>query len=180
MLLDRTRSLLLVIDVQERLAPAIAEGGARIARTRLLLEGAGHLEVPVVVTEQYPKGLGPTVADLRPLPEGSRLFEKITFSAMREAAVADHLAARGREQIVLCGMESHVCVLQTALDLLARGYRVFVVADACGSRRPQSHELALARLRQEGARAVNVEMVLFEWLERAGSDLFRTVSRLIR
>jgi len=180
LLLDRTRSLLLVIDVQERLAPAIAEGGARIARTRLLLEGARRLEVPVLATEQYPKGLGRTVADLLPWPAGTEVFEKIAFSAVREPAFADRLAARERDQIVLCGMESHVCVLQTALDLLARGFAVFAVADACGSRRPESHELALARLRQEGARVVNAEMVLFEWLERAGTQTFRAISRLVK
>ncbi len=180
MLLDRRRSLLLIIDVQEKLAPAIAEGVARIARTRLLLEGARRLEVPVLATEQYPKGLGHTVADLLPFPEGTERFEKIAFSAMRDAAFAGHLASRGREQILLCGMETHVCVMQTALDLLARGYAVFAVADACGSRRETSHQLGLARLRQEGARIVDSEMVLFEWLEEAGSDTFRAISRLIK
>ncbi len=180
MLLDRRRALLLVVDVQRKLAPAIAGGEAAIARTRLLLEGARRLEVPVLATEQYPRGLGATVEELLPWPEDTAVFEKIGFSAMRDAAFADHLAARGREQIVICGMESHVCVLQTALDLLARGHAVFVAADACGSRHPRSHELALARLRQEGARVVDSEMVLFEWLEEAGTDSFRAISRLIK
>ncbi len=180
MLLDRHRSLLLVIDVQRRLAPAIAGADARVARTRLLLEGARRLAVPVLATEQYPKGLGTTVSELLPWPDGTAVFEKIAFSALRDPAFAAHLATLDREQIVICGMESHVCVLQTALDLLARGYAVFAVADACGSRRTESHELAMARLRQEGARVVDGEMVLFEWLEEAGTDTFRSVSRLIK
>lgn len=184
MLMRTERSRLLVIDLQERLTPAIPAADAAIARTRTLIAAAEALGVPVDVTEQYPKGLGATIAPIREaLPDGAQVHEKITFSALRDPAFAAHLKAgrtRGRDQIVICGAEAHVCVLQTALDLVSTGYGVFLVADAIASRLPASVDLAIARARQAGCVVVNAEMVVFEWMERAGTDTFRAVSKLIK
>lgn len=180
MLLDRDRSALLVVDVQERLAPAMAESEAVVGRVRLLLEAAGRLGVPAVVSEQYPKGLGGTLEELRPLLEKADVIAKTVFSCAREPRYLEALRSRDRSQVVICGMETHVCVLQTALDLKGHGFDVHVVADAVGSRRPASRELGLARMRHAGCVIVESEMVVFEWLRAAGTDEFRELSRLIR
>jgi nicotinamidase-related amidase len=141
-LLQRDRSALVVIDMQERLMPAIADADAVTRAAGILIEASRQLEVPVVVTEQYPKGLGPTVdAIASRLPNGAAVVEKMTFSAARNldfASRIDELRAAGRDHIVLCGVESHVCVMQTAADLGAEGCTVHIVADACSSRAPAS------------------------------------------
>ena len=183
-LLRRDRSALAVIDMQERLMPAIADADAVTRAAGILIEAARHLEVPVVVTEQYPKGLGPTVdAIAGRLPNGAPVVSKMTFSAVRNrdfAAHLDGLKAGGRDHIVVCGVESHVCVMQTAADLGAEGYTVHIVTDACGSRAPTSKEAALARFAALDISCVSAEMVLFEWLEAAGTPEFKAVSRLVK
>ncbi len=180
MLLQADQSSLLVVDIQERLAPAIADREVLIARTATLIEGAGQLGVPILVSEQYPKGLGHTVAALAPLLETERTITKTHFSCMREPGFADRMRQTGRKQTVVVGMEAHVCVLQTVLDLLAQRFDVFVVADAIGARTAESKSLAIERMRTAGASVVTVEMVLFEWLERADRPEFRPLSSLIR
>ena len=184
MLIEADRSILLIVDLQERLIPAIHAGDAVTERARILIRAADALEIPVEVTEQYPRGLGPTVAPIRDiLPETAMIHEKITFSAQRKPAFAAHFALlrdSGRDQIVVAGAEAHVCVLQTALDQQAQGYQIFLVADAVGSRAPESRDLAIERARQAGCIVANTEMVVFEWMERAGNDTFRALSRLIR
>ena len=183
-LLQRDRSALVVIDMQERLMPAIADADAVTRAAGILIEASRQLEVPVVVTEQYPKGLGPTVdAIASRLPNGAAVVEKMTFSAARNfdfASRIDELRAAGRDHIVLCGVESHVCVMQTAADLGAEGCIVHIVADACSSRAPASKEAALARFGALGISRVTTEMVLFEWLEAAGTPEFKAVSRLVK
>ncbi len=180
MLMERARALLLVVDVQERLVPAMTEAAAMLANSALLLRGAGRLGVPVLASEQYPQGLGPTVPELvELLPENARLA-KTDFACAADPGIAGRLAASGRDQIVICGIESHVCVLQTALGLKAAGYLPFVAADATASRRAESKAVALDRLRANGVEVVTAEMVLFEWLGRAATDEFRELSRLIR
>lgn len=180
MLLARERSLLLVIDFQERLLPAIEEGEARLARARLLLEVARLLAVPVLASEQYPKGLGPTVAALRERLAAEEIRSKLCFSCAREEGLRDAVAASGRDQLLLVGVETHVCVLQTALDFHARGLAVFVVADATGSRDGERRRLGLERMRQEEIRIVHSEMAAFEWLRRTGTDTFRRVAPLLK
>ena len=164
--------------------PAIADRDAVTHAAGILIEAARQLEVPVVVTEQYPKGLGPTVDAIAGLlPNGAPVVEKTTFSAARNVDFASRLAglkAEGRDHIVICGVESHVCVMQTAADLDAQGYAVHIVADACGSRAPASKETALARFGALGISRVSTEMVLFEWLEVAGTLEFKAVSRLVK
>lgn len=176
MLIKSEQSLLLLIDLQERLAPAINDVEAVLRHNVWLLEVAQRLAVPVGATVQYPSGLGPMVDDLSTRIPPGQVVEKMHFSAVADACLAG-IPEFSRRQIVLTGTETHVCVLQTALDLLARGKEVFIVAEAVGSRRPEDRALALERLRQEGCRIVSREMVAFEWLRRAGSETFRQISR---
>lgn len=180
MLMHADAAALLVVDIQSRLAPAVADAEHIIARTRLLLDVATRLGVPVLVSEQYPQGLGHTDEHLGQLPRHATVVAKLTFSCCGEPRFLGHLERLGRRQIVICGMEAHVCVLQTALDLRERGHDVFVVDDAVGSRRERSKTLGLERMRDRGVDIVDSEMVVFEWAGRAGTDEFRELSRLIR
>lgn len=175
MLIDKQQALLLVIDVQEKLVPAILDAEGLQQRLRWLIGACRDLTLPIVFSEQYPRGLGHTLDALRQQAPEAPVVEKQHFSCVR----ADCLdtAMLGRQQFVLCGMESHVCVLQTAMDLLGLDKEVFVVADAIGSRHGLDHQLALDRLRSAGAQIVSREMVLFELLEQAGSDAFRQASK---
>ncbi len=176
MLIKSSQSMLLLIDLQERLAPAIHEIDAVLRHNLWLVEVAQRLGVPVAATVQYPAGLGPMAPALTALVPGEYVVEKICFSAVADGCL-QALPAFSRRQVVLTGTETHVCVLQTALDLLACGKEVFIVAEAVGSRRPTDKALALERLRQAGCQIVSREMVAFEWLHRAGTDVFRQISR---
>jgi nicotinamidase-related amidase len=175
-LLDAARSVLLVVDVQERLHPAIHEADAVLAHALWLVRLAKRLDVPVLASEQYPEGLGPTVAPLRAElpPDGIR--SKRHFSCVADGCLADH-PAWARHQFVVCGTEAHVCVLQTVLDLRQTGREVYVVGEAVSSRAPRSKALALERMRRNDIEIVNGEMVGFEWLRRAGDDRFRGILR---
>ena len=177
MLMDAERSLLLIVDVQEKLVPAIHGHEDVLAACHWLLGVAAELEVPVLASEQYPRGLGHTLPELAErLPAGA-VHEKLEFSCAAAESCRRAFAAADRPQVVIAGIEAHVCVLQTALGLLADDREVFVVAEAVGSRRPADRELALERMRQAGVAVVSREMVAFEWLHRAGTDAFRAVSR---
>lgn len=176
-LIRRDNSFLLLIDIQERLAPAIDQGRAVIDQNQWLLKIASELSVPVVVTEQYPKGLGHTVADLSALLEEALVLEKTHFSAFAEPAIAERLQNLQRKQVVITGTEAHVCVLQTAIDMQAAGFQVFIVEGAVGSRREQDKKLALERMRQAGCVIVSSEMVAFEWLHKSATDEFRRISK---
>ncbi|MDA0218008.1 MAG: hydrolase [Proteobacteria bacterium] len=180
MRMEARRSALVLIDLQERLMPAIEGGPGVVERCAILLQAARRLDVPVLATRQYPRGLGALVAPFDEALRPRECHDKLAFSAFAEDPARAALRDLGRDCFVLAGVEAHVCVLQTALDLLGEGYGVAIVADAVSSRTGQSRELALARLRANGALIVNAEMVLFEWLERAGTDAFRDLSPLIR
>lgn len=180
MLVDRARSQLLVVDVQERLLPAMAEPDQVSRGCALLMTAAARLDIPITVSEQYPKGLGPTVPALAELVPENRVLAKLDFSCAADPAIRDRLETEGRPQIVVAGIEAHVCVLMTAMQLVEAGHEVFVVADAVSSRRQGSADLALDRLRAAGVSAVNAEMVLFEWLRRAGTEEFKEISKLIK
>jgi nicotinamidase-related amidase len=167
-------SALVVIDIQERLAAAMSARESVVRATGVLLEAAGRLGIPVMLTEQYPKGLGPTAAEvLGKLPDGSIRVEKTCFSASSSLMLT-------RPQVVLAGMEAHVCVLQTALELAAGGLEVFVAADAVCSRTEFNCSNALARMQSVGVVITNTESVLFEWLRDAAHEHFRALSKLIR
>jgi nicotinamidase-related amidase len=180
MLLKSDESQLLIVDVQERLLPAMADSAAVLKGCTILLEAAAKLGIPILVSEQYPKGLGHTVAEVAALAPNGGIREKIAFSCAADQGLAETLEARGRRQVVVAGIEAHVCVLQTAMMLREQGYEVFVAADAVSSRLPGSVDLALARLRQSGITVGNCEMVLFEWLGQAGTPEFKEISKLIR
>src|SRR5690348_13457968 len=170
--IDRERSALLVIDFQQRLMPAIAEGGTAVANARRLLQGAEMLAIPILFTEHNAGGLGPTVAELADFAKGC-VAHKITFDACRMAGFLDRLGDRG--DVVVAGCEAHVCVMQTALGLLDAGRRVYLVRDAVASRRAESKETAVARLAKHGAEIVTAEMVIFEWLGSAEHPRFREI-----
>jgi nicotinamidase-related amidase len=180
MLLERAKSQVLLVDMQERLVPAIAGAAELIAACRVLLQAAAGLGLPLTVSEQYPKGLGPTVEALADLAPPARRFAKLEFSCCANPGLREQLSQAGRGQVVLAGVEAHVCVLQTALELLDAGYAVHVVTDAVASRRAESRAVALDRLARAGATPVTVEMVLFEWLRSAAAPEFRAISALIR
>ncbi len=176
-------SVLAIIDVQERLAAVMPPGAraAMFANTRILLAAAARLGIPVLVTEQYPKGLGSTAVELAEmLPAGTPRMEKTCFSSAGAEAFSAALEASGRAQVILAGMEAHVCVLQSALDLRAVRPEIFVVADACCSRNPQNHSNAMERLRAAGVVVTNTESVVFEWLRDARHEQFRAISALLR
>lgn len=175
-LISPEQSMLLHVDLQERLMPVISGGAEAVANAVWLTRIARRLNVPVGATVQYPQGLGPTVAALAELLAADETVEKIHFSAVREGCL-ERLKGIERAQIVVTGSETHVCVLQTVLDLHALGKQVFVVADAVGSRRPTDRGLALDRMRDAGVSVVSREMVAFEWLQRGATDSFREISR---
>ena len=174
-LMNVKRSRLVIIDFQARLMPAIHDGPRLVANAGRLVAAAKLLEVPIVMTEQNPAGLGATVPELA---EAAATIAKMTFDSCGAPDFIDAIA--GDEDLILCGCEAHVCVGQTALSLLAHKRRVLVVQDAVGSRAPESKEVALRRLERNGAEIVTTEMVLFEWLRSAEHPQFRTVSKLIR
>ncbi len=175
-------SLLVIIDVQQKLTLAMPTGVRErvIARINVLLTAANTLSIPVVVTEQYPKGLGKTEATLNEqFSDSVEIIEKTSFSAMNTVDFADYVEQQGRKQIVLVGMETHVCILQTALDMRAAGLDVIVVEDGVSSRSKANQYNALQRLRSAGVIVSNVESVFFEWLGDASRPEFKTLAQLI-
>ena len=177
MRLDRDRSLLLVIDIQERLAPHVHDHQASLARTDALVRAAQRFAIPAFLTEHCPARIGPALAPLRAHFDAAHIFAKSRFGATDHPEFLAMLEATGRTQVVVTGMEAHVCVLQTTLGLVAHGFVPFVVSDAVGSRESRLHdrELALQRLREAGCTLLGTETALFEWT-RAGDDAaFRDV-----
>ena len=178
--IQRTLAGLVVVDIQERLLPAIVEKERVLQNAMRLIQGAALLKVPVFATEQYRKGLGATVAEVAAVIPGFTPAEKLTFSSCGAAGFAEALQAKGVKDIILCGIEAHVCVSQTCLDLLDQQYRVFVVADAVSSRTPENHRCGVERMRDAGAVIASTEMILFELLERAGTAEFKKVLELVK
>jgi nicotinamidase-related amidase len=179
MVLERGRSCLLIVDVQERLTPVMSDPRRVIHNCHLLMRAALTLGVPIVVSEQYPKGLGPTMVDLRPYIPGGGALAKLHFSAAADPAILACLEELGRDQVVIAGIETHICVLQTALDLATKGFLPMVVADACASRRVESEQMAWSRMRQCGVQLLSVEMAVFEWLDEAGTPEYQELSSLL-
>ena len=181
MRLDRNDAVLVVIDVQERLMPVIHDRFEVELNLERLIRGAQVLGVPVLVTEQYVKGLGPTIEPLRQaLGESYRPIEKQCFSAHGCAPFAAQLGALDRRQVLLAGVETHVCVYQTARDLLSDGKPVWIVADAVSSRTVRNRDIALQRMLADGAQLSSTEMALFELLGEAGTEEFRAISRIVK
>ncbi len=179
MLIRADDSVLVVIDMQERLVPAMQAPARTIRNTRTLLTGAGELGIPIVMTEQYPAGLGATVPELNGVAEAT-VLDKMHFSCMEDPGFAAHFRSLGRKQAVLAGMEAHICVVQTAASMMEDGFEVFVVSDATASRSLESEQACVARLSAFGAGIVTTEMVVFEWLGRAGTPAFKKMLPFIK
>ncbi len=183
MKLDRNKAILVVIDVQERMLPVIDRAAVVVSNVGRLIRGSHILGVPVILTEQYTKGLGPTVESIRNVLResgGYEPIEKSCFSAHGCAAFETRLSELDRTQILLAGVETHVCVYQTAMDLLQDEYEVTIIADAVSSRTAENKAIALERLTSEGVKLSSTEMVLFELLVQAGTDEFRAISKLVK
>lgn len=180
MLIDPRQSLLLIVDIQEGLVPVMADPRNVLHHTRILSRAANRLEIPILATEQYPRGIGPTMGEIKEFIPENAIVEKIHFSAARDPSVMQRIQAAGRNQIIICGIESHICVLQTALSLQTSGYRTVVVLDAVSSRREESKMAAMARLADNGIELATTEMVVFEWLERGGTPEFKDIQPLVK
>jgi len=178
--LDRAATALLVVDIQERLLSQIFEKERLIRESARMIQGAAILKIPIFVTEQYKKGLGLTVSEISSLIKEFAPIEKETFSACGAEGLVDKLKSRNIRDILLCGMESHICILSTCLDLLDENFNVFVMADAISARNPENTRLALERMRDSGAVVASTEMVLFELLGRAATDEFKEILKLVR
>jgi len=176
----RTKAGLVVVDIQEKFVPVIHELPRVIQNTLRLINGAAILRVPIFATEQYRKGLGATVPEIASaIPEFAPM-EKNSFSCCGAPGFIEALRDKVVQDVILCGIEAHVCVTQTCLGLLDAGFRPFVVADAISSRTPENHRLGVERMRDAGAIIVSTEMILFELLERAGTDEFKKMLTLVK
>ena len=178
MRIETADSLVLIIDMQEKLVPHIADNATIKAQTALLLAGTAALGLPRLAARQYPKGLGVSIAEIRPYFDG--YCDKTTFSCCGSEALLGQLQNSGRKNIIIAGVEAHICVLQTVIDLKAYGFLPVVTADAIGSRREGDYRIALRRMEQEGAVLTTVESILFELCRQAGSEAFKTISRLVK
>ncbi len=177
MLLSAKDSCLLLIDVQEKLIPFIHDAEKIIDNCAWLMRVAQRLQVPVLVSEQYVKGLGLTVKILRDLAPAENFMEKIHFSCAADKTCMAKINLAEKKQVVVIGIESHVCVLQTAIDLHEKGKQVFVVYDAVSSRDPQDKKIAMKRLRHLGIQVISKEMAFFEWVHQAGTPEFKQLSQ---
>jgi nicotinamidase-related amidase len=173
-------SVLVVIDMQERLVPAMQAPARTLKNAKLLLVAAQENDVPVILTEQYPEGLGRTVPDILKVAGNARIVSKMHFSCMEDDGFSQAFKSLGRKQAVLAGMEAHICVVQTAASLIEEGYEVFVVSDATASRTSESENACLQRLSASGVGIVTTEMVVFEWLGKAGTPAFKNLLPFIK
>ena len=176
---ERADTAILIVDMQERLMPVIDQAESVITNVNLLIKGAEILDLPLLITEQYPQGLGHT--DARVLqPEGTEVIEKISFSCMDAEGLYEKLEANNINTLIVAGIEAHICVLQTVLDLVEESFEVHVVADAISSRAPHNKELAIERMRSVGAFICSTEMILFQLLGKAGTEEFKQISKLVK
>jgi nicotinamidase-related amidase len=178
--LEKKNCILIVVDMQERFRDLIADMDGVILACGRLIRFCDRLDIPIVVTEQYPQALGRTVPELASLVPDGAPIEKLTFSCAGDRHFGARLQVLGRSQVILCGIETHVCVYQTAFDLLAQGRQVAVAADAVSSRLAANRDLGLARMRELGAPVMPVEMIMFEILREAGTADFKAVADLLK
>ncbi len=177
MLIHPNKSCLLIVDIQEKLVPAVESPDTLINNVAWLGQIAQELDVPVLISEQYPEGLGHTVEALKGLATADNVMQKTFFSCMSEASCNQQINALRPNQVVIVGMEAHVCVMQTAIQLKQQAREVYVVADCISSRNPADKAMAIERMRQCGIYVVTREMVAFEWMQRSGTDKFRHISK---
>jgi len=178
--LTRSKAVLVIVDMQERLMPAMSNAEQATRAARIIAAGTRVLDIPVIVTEQNPSRLGPTLAEIAAEAEDSVKLEKLSFSCCGAGGFLDILRGYGRSQVLLAGIETHVCIYQTARDLLAEGLSVQLVADAITSRLPEHRELAMRRMESLGASITSSEMALFEMLGVAEGDAFKAILNIVR
>jgi nicotinamidase-related amidase len=179
-LLDKNEVVLVIVDIQERLAAVMPDRQRVVDNCLHLIDVSKLLNIPVLLNEQYPKGLGPTVNEIREALQPYEPLEKVTFSCCRGGAFLKALEASGRKKVILAGMETHVCVLQTVTDLLKKGYPVHVVRDATCSRTLENFNAGSEFMRDAGAVITCTETILFQLLEKAGTDEFKAISKRIK
>ena len=170
----------LVIDIQEKLFPHINNHDRLLSNCKVLLSGLNVLDIPIVATEQYPKGLGSTINDISGLIKNFSPIEKLSFSCCGEKKFLNALQGHGKRNILIFGIETHVCVLQTVMDLIERGYHPVIIEDCVSSRKPSDRETALKRMAREGVIITTYESILFELCEVAGTDQFKQISKLVK
>ena len=179
--LDPDRAVIVVVDLQEAFRAPIFEFDKMVARTAIVVQAARLLNLPVLVTEQYPQKLGATVPEIKSaLPEGVAIVDKTAFSCCGASVFVEQLERLRRKQVVLCGIETHVCMSQTAHDLLARGYQVHVLEDCTSSRTRENREIGVAKMRRSGALPSSSEMALFELMVDSKHEQFRAISRMVK
>jgi nicotinamidase-related amidase len=179
-LIDAADSQLLVIDIQTRLVPALLDGEKLIRRASRLIQAARLLDVSLIVSEQYPAGLGQSVSAIANLAAPQEIAEKQSFSCFGDKGLVARLDGNGRPRLILAGCETHVCVLQTALEALERGYRPVLAVDAVSSRFEEDRRLALRRADKAGITLATTEMILFEWMRTSAHPAFRAISSLVK
>lgn len=181
MRITRDNTIAVIVDVQERLHPHMYDADQVLTRIATLIQGLTVLDLPILITEQYPKGLGPTVEPVRnALGERFTPIIKSAFSCCDEQSFSEQLEHYARRMVLIAGIESHVCVLQTTLDLLDAGYDPVVVLDATSSRSARDQEIASRRIEREGGRVTSVESILFEIARVSGTDQFKAISKLVK
>ena len=179
-ILNKDDSLLLIIDVQEKLVASL-DKDVIVKRASILANAAKIMAIPMLVTQQYSKGLGQTVSAVSQMfDDTTKIFEKTSFSAVREEGFLELIKSYKKNQIIICGIETHVCVHQTAFDLINEGFEVFIAKDACASRRKYEFKQGIERMQENGANISCVEIILFEWLKTAKSPYFKEVQALIK
>jgi nicotinamidase-related amidase len=178
--LEKHEAVLVIVDIQERLAAVMSERKKVVDNCLHLIELCKLLDIPVILNEQYPKGLGPTVSEIREALKPYDPLEKMTFSCCKGETFPERLAATGRKKVILAGMETHVCVLQTCIGLVKEGYAVHAVNDAICSRTRDNYEAAIEFMRDAGAVITCTETALFQLLERAGTEEFKVISKRIK
>ena len=174
--------LILIIDIQEKLKAAVFNSDSVTNRARILSKAAEILNLPVIITEQYPKGLGNTIPEIKENlnTENIKIFEKKSFNALIEPEIKKSIKNCGRKNIVVCGIETHICVYQTAMALVNAGYNVTLAADVCGSRSEYEHNMAIDNMRTENVKIKTTEMILFEFLKAATHHKFKEIQNLIK
>ena len=177
--LDEKNCLLILIDIQEKLV-AMLEKNTVVKQSNIFLKMANILDIPAIITEQYPKGLGKTVDYLAEHLGKTKVFEKTAFSALKDDGFLDLIKSYGKKQIIIGGIESHICVHQTVADLIENGFEVYVVKDACASRKKDNFKNAIRLMRQNGAKIADTEIVLFELLKTSKHPHFKEVQALIK
>ena len=179
-ILTKENTALLIIDVQAKIFPVMFESEKLLENTLKLIKGIKVLEIPIYYTEQYPKGLGETIQQIKDELTDINPIEKMTFSCYGAYNLFDRLKQDGITKVIICGIEAHVCVLQTGLDLLANGFSVYLPADAVSSRKKFDYKTAIQRMRQHGIEITLTESVLFELLQVCGTDQFKQISKIVK